>query len=344
MLKLACALAVSFVLSGISLAQEPASGRTARPAQNAERADGKKAEPVPLNKSGSIVLDRSGKRLLLKTKVVCRECALEMLLCKTQTKEHESILALDGQAYVIHTGLLALGAEPGTPVQYVRPKPGGEPGEFIEDFRPPAGQKIDIFLQWTDEKGKPQRVEAQEWMRYATRRFFVAPLEALPPIKLPEDTNLRHDPRNKELTWYGVMSEQDRERFLGLSEDKSYQQAVRTLFKDSQIRPMKADFVFSGSGYYVDDNGNRFYQAESGDVICVANFPTALIDVAIASTASGEENLLFEGWTERIPPIGTEVTLELVPVVKDGKPVIIGKEPAEGTSPQRQPGTAGEKP
>ena len=323
-------LVVSLVvlLSGIPAADEPPADRSAPPADGTQRPQsGERAEPVPLNKSGTILLDRTGKRLLLKTKVVCRECALEMLLCKKQTKEHESILALDGQAYVIHTGLLALGAEPGAPVQFVRPKPGGEPGEVIEDFRPPSGQKIEIYLQWTDDKGQPQRVKAQEWMRYATHRFYGAPLNALPPVKLPEDSDLRFDARNKELSWYGIMSEKQRDEFLALSDNAAYQQAIRKLFKDSQIRPMKADFVFAGSSYYVDDDGNRFYQAESGDVICVANFPTALIDVAIASTASGESNLLFEGWAERIPPLDTEVLVELVPVFKDGKPVIVGKEP-----------------
>ncbi|HUG89318.1 MAG TPA: YdjY domain-containing protein [Planctomycetaceae bacterium] len=324
--KLTFAL-VLLAACGVALADQPGQSGADQPVA---RPDSKPAgdraagEPVPLNKSGTILIDRPGKRLLLKTKVVCRECALEMLLCKSQTKEHESILAIDGQAYVIHTGLLALGARSGAPVQYVRPKPGGEPGEFIDDFRPPTGHRIDIFLQWTDEKGKPRRVKAQDWMRYATRQFFAAPLGTLPDIKLPEDSNLRYDKRHQELSWYGTMSELERQRFLALSNDEAYRKAVRELFEKSQIRPMKADFVFAGSSFYVDEEGQRFYQAESGDVICVANFPTALIDVAVASTASGEDNLLFESWTERIPPLGTEVIVELVPAFKDGKPVIAG--------------------
>src|SRR5579862_5530113 len=79
-----------------------------------KRADGL----VPLNPNGSVLLDRAGKRLLVKTRLVLRDGTLEMLCCPAQTKEHESILAVDAQAYVIHTGLLALGAAPGSPVQF----------------------------------------------------------------------------------------------------------------------------------------------------------------------------------------------------------------------------------
>ena len=53
-------------------------------------------------------------------------------------------------------------------------------------------------------------------------------------------------------------------------------------------------------------------------MICLANFPTSMIDVAVESSNSGEASLLFEPWVERVPPIGTEVTVELVPVF--GKP------------------------
>lgn len=94
----------------------------AEPAKDAK----KSKEPVPLNKSGTVLLDVDGKRLLLKTKVCLREGVLEMFCCLKQTKEHESILSIDSEAYVIHTGLLALGAKPGSPVkiqpEYAPPK------------------------------------------------------------------------------------------------------------------------------------------------------------------------------------------------------------------------------
>ncbi len=57
---------------------------------------------------------------------------------------------------------------------------------------------------------------------------------------------------------------------------------------------------------------------EAGDLICVSNFPDAMLDLAIKSTDKQAEGLLFEAWTEGIPPRGTEVTMELVPRFEPG--------------------------
>ncbi len=40
--------------------------------------------------------------------------------------------------------------------------------------------------------------------------------------------------------------------------------------------------------------------------------PDAALELAIKSTDKQDEGLLFEAWTERIPPRGTEVLMELV--------------------------------
>ena len=263
---------------------------------------------TPLNRSKTVLLDRKGKRVLLKAKVVLREGLLEMLCCPTQTKEHESILAVDAKAYVVHAGLLALGAKPGKPAQ------------FLPEFKPPTGQKIDIFLQWTDEKGKPHRAKAQEWIRDAVRRYYGEKLETMPPdVKIPKDSELYYDDKHKELAWFGHMTVQQRDELTALSKDAAYRKAIKSFYDRSQPRLMQADFVFAGSGFYVDDDGQKYYQAEGGDLICVANFPSAMIDVSIESSASGEQNLAFEPVTERIPPVDTDVTIELVPVFEKPK-------------------------
>ena len=75
---------------------------------------------------------------------------------------------------------------------------------------------------------------------------------------------------------------------------------------------MKANWVFAGSGFTKEN----YYLAEDGDVICVANFPTATLDLAAKSSSQGNSNLLYEAYTERIPPRGTAVTIELIPVKK----------------------------
>jgi hypothetical protein len=261
---------------------------------------------IPLNKQKTVLLDVVGKRVLLKTKVVLRAGILEMLVCKKQTKEHESILSVDAQAYEIHAGLAKLGAEPGSPAV------------FIPKFTPPKGQRIDIFLQWKDAKGKLQRVPAQQWIRYVTRRYYGELLERLPyDVVLAGKSELRYDKKFKELSWYGPMSKADREKSLSLSQDKAFRVAINNFYKRSRPRQFDTHWVFAGSGFTVDEQtGKQTYNAEHGDVICVANFPTSMIDVAVESSSSGEASVLFEPWTERVPPIGTEITVELVPVFK----------------------------
>jgi hypothetical protein len=72
-------------------------------------------------------------------------------------KAHESILATILDAQAIHVGLLATGANPGKPVQWVNEK-----GE--EDYRPPRGDEIKITL-WYEDQGHEVQVPAQRWIR-----------------------------------------------------------------------------------------------------------------------------------------------------------------------------------
>lgn len=74
---------------------------------------------------------------------------------------------------------------------------------------------------------------------------------------------------------------------------------------------MPYEWVFAGSGFWTDDrSGNKVYYAEGGELICVSNFPTATLDIPVPSPEQNEE-LLFEPFTEHIPPLGTEVYLLL---------------------------------
>ena len=82
-------------------------------------------------------------------------------------------------------------------------------------------------------------------------------------------------------------------------------------------KAMAYDWVFAGSGFYKDEQtGREHYQANAGDLICVSNFPTATLDLPVASTdANG--GLLFTAFTENIPPKETEVRLILVPRLQE---------------------------
>jgi hypothetical protein len=76
---------------------------------------------------------------------------------------------------------------------------------------------------------------------------------------------------------------------------------------------LDVNWVFAGSLFWEDPaTGAKSYLADRGDFITVLNVPTALLDVPMEST-SALESRLFEGFTERIPPAGTPVTLILKP-------------------------------
>ncbi len=257
---------------------------------------------TPLNEQKTVLLDKDGKRLVLRGEVCLREGVLEMLVCLKRSKEHEAIFSVDTKAQIVHAGLLALGFEPGTPV------------EFVPEYKPATGPVVDISVSWVDADGKSHKHKAQELVRNSVRRYWVQKLEKSPvDLKLPEDGDLRHDAKRQELLWYGPMNDQQRDDALKLSTDPGFQQAIKEFHKLTQVQTLNADWVFAGSTFYVDPESNqRFYQAEAGDLICVANFATATMDLAVPSSAANEQ-LLYEAFTERLPPDGTRVTIELKP-------------------------------
>jgi hypothetical protein len=84
-------------------------------------------------------------------------------------------------------------------------------------------------------------------------------------------------------------------------------------------KPLEYDWVFAGSRFWKDEEtGKEHYQANGGDFICVSNFPTAMLDLPVESSQANAE-LLFQAWTENIPPKGTKVRVVLLPRVKAEK-------------------------
>ncbi len=301
----------SFFNANLAVSQVPVADQNAakaEPAAQTNQATVESQKPIEnsndkltaLNPTGTVQVDAANKRLLVKGRVVLREGQLEMLACPRQTKEHESIIAVDAPAQLIHAGLLALGAKSGTGVKF-QPK-----------FQPPTGEKLLISISWKDAQGKDQKVSAQSWVRNATRRYFVASLPKIDEeLKFPEESGLIWDNRQKELLWYGHMTPEKKAELKKTVTDPRLQASIDKFFNDSQFAEMKADFVFVGSLFEADpDSGKQRYLADGGDLICVANFSTATIDVATASTNTGED-LLFEAYTERIPPVETPITLEI---------------------------------
>jgi hypothetical protein len=83
-------------------------------------------------------------------------------------------------------------------------------------------------------------------------------------------------------------------------------------------KQMPYDWVFAGSGFWRDEfTGEETYYAEGGEVICLSNFGTAMLDLPVASSQDNSQ-LLFQAFTERIPERETPVTL-ILSVQKGGE-------------------------
>jgi hypothetical protein len=87
--------------------------------------------------------------------------------------------------------------------------------------------------------------------------------------------------------------------------------------KDTRTqKPMGEPWVFAGSGFWKnEETGKEFYKADAGDLICVSNFSTAMLDIPIESSQVND-GLLFEANTDKIPRLGTPVRVVLRPVQK----------------------------
>lgn len=199
-------------------------------------------------------LDAKNKQVVMEGEVCLREGVLEMFACLKGTKEHESVVAVKTKAFVVHAGLLALGAKSGTPVK------------FRPEYVPATGPEVDVFVFWRDEEGKLKKAKAQDWVR-----------------------------------------------------DLSTKKA------------MKHPWVFSGSIFSTNpETGQEVYGAEQGYLICVSNFSTAMLDLPVESSDKAD-GLLFEAFTENIPPRGTKVTVVLVPKIEANPPKAKDEKP-EATS------------
>ena len=202
---------------------------------------------IQLSPKFDVWVDAAKGVVIVDGRIALRRGMLEMFSCTRNTKEHESIVAADAQAFLVHAGLLRMGAEVGHPVQFMN-------AENKPEFKPPAGTEIDIEVLWHDAEEKEHTARAQDWIR------------------------------------------------------------------DMKTgKAMAYPWVFAGSRFWTDpENGKQYYQAEGGDFICVANFGTAMLDVPVMSSQSNDE-LEFEAWTDRIPPLGTPVRMILKPMLEKTK-------------------------
>jgi hypothetical protein len=252
----ACAI-VAWLAGAVTLSAQFGPNRDQDDAKTEDQADEKKTPQAPafpdppgakkLSPRYPVWLDPKEKTVIVDGRICLTKGMLEMFACTKNTKEHEAIVSADTKAYLVHAGLLSLGAET------------GHPAKFQPTYQPPTGTEIEVQIHWKDDKGKMQTARAQDWIK---------------------------DIRTKKAMTY--------------------------------------PFVFAGSSVWTDpENGKKFYQAEGGDFVCVSNFSTAMLDIPVRSSKSNEE-LEFEVFTEKVPPLGAPVRLVFKPKLekkdaKDGK-------------------------
>lgn len=196
---------------------------------------GKGWKRLEVDKKARVWVHAKKKQVAVDGVVCLNRGYLEMFACIVNTKEHESVVAVQSKAYVLHAALLAVGAKSGSPATW-RPK-----------YTPARGTKVHVEVEYLKD-GKLKRTKAQEWIRDLKTR-----------------------------------------------------------------KAMTHDWVFGGSSIWRDPETKKsYYRAESGDLICVSNFPTAMLDLPIKSSQADDE-LAFEAFTENIPKRGTPVRVYLIP-------------------------------
>lgn len=95
---------------------------------------------------------------------------------------------------------------------------------------------------------------------------------------------------------------------------------AREWIRDGRTKKeLNVDWVFAGSFFYPGPNDEptkpTHYAGNSGAIVCVSNMPDATLDIPVVSSDQNEE-LLFEAFTDRIPELGTKVTIIFEPQVE----------------------------
>lgn len=188
-----------------------------------------------------IWIDFSDKSVIVAGHICLTEGGLEMFACPRNTKEHESVISVNASSSEVHAALVALGANPGQPVQW-------DP-----EYKPATGPTIRVRVRWIDPStGRPITRWAKEMVReYASGQ------------------GLAHD------------------------------------------------WVFGGSMQEVDpETGVVYYFGDGGEMLCLSNFSSATMDLNVPSS-NANFDLLFEAYTENIPPRGTKVYIIMQPIAPE---------------------------
>ena len=358
---------------------------------------------IVLSKEQQVWIDKDKKRIVVDGEICLTQGQLELLLSQEGMKTHEAVIKTKARPSTVHAGLLAVGAQQGSPVSY-RP-----------EYQAATGSVVEILVLWWDEEGKRHEAHAQEFVRSLDKPLrrgdeLLEPLmavankspgdvlvldgvprarwEPVPPYfakRIRKDTGLvtrpsragkqveqlmvripregpkektrrardvlvaarRSNPKHQALIELARKSPDDVQELDGVErihwKPVSPQRAndIRS-DPDLVLRPSPAgkqmevllkiggalahEWVFGGSEIGEDGaTGEEYYLADrTGDFVCVSNFPTAMLDLPIESSADNS-GLGFEAFTKNIPPKGTKVRMIMTPQPLEKKGAVLKK-------------------
>jgi hypothetical protein len=102
----------------------------------------------------SIGYDARARTVSAEGWVNMRSGLIEVFACTPEGKTHEAVVALDCVPSGLHAGLLALGLQPGRPVE----------AGTGDEYRPPTGDGVIVEVEWSDEAGELRRARAEDWI------------------------------------------------------------------------------------------------------------------------------------------------------------------------------------
>jgi len=135
----------------------------------ADKSAAESATTRPAKRTSPIALDLKKRTISFEAEVCQREVMLEFMICRTGTKEHESIMRSDVLPSHIHAGLLAMGLTLGKPARWSTGRDG------VSRFGPPQGPELDITLEWTDKNGSKHKDIAGDWIKGVGKKKLPGP-------------------------------------------------------------------------------------------------------------------------------------------------------------------------
>ena len=135
-----------------ALPQAGWSEESGTPPQPAPAVEEKPAAPevAPDFKLPGLVVNRKERWLDVDATICLAQGSLELIACTKDSKEHESIIAVEALPMHMHAALLLLGAKPGNPA--MRRLIDEESGRWVDI--PPRGGPVEVFLVFKDQEGK----------------------------------------------------------------------------------------------------------------------------------------------------------------------------------------------